>query len=137
MGKFDMARDAFDRAHDDLFNDDDYTATFFNHTGGTYDSGEVTGETRSSIGTTSVELVPPSIDSTVETDGTSFSWTTSIRFPVDEGFVDELTPLGVDSDRPTEVEVTDEVDGSTTVFELHGYRVESGSGMVLCRLTEQ
>lgn len=136
MSKWNQVRSSLGRAHDDLF-DSDYTATFHNHTGGTYDSGEITGETRDQIGQTSVELVPPAMDTTVDTEGTSFSWDTSIRFPDSVGFLGKLTPLGEDSEKPTEVEVSDPVGSDATVYELHGYSTERGSGMIMARLVEQ
>ena len=138
--KWDTTRGTLDRVHGDVFGGQSrYTAAFYNYSGGQWDpdNDEVTGETRGSIGTVQVELVPPGQDSTVDTDGTSMSWTTSIRFPEDESVAGSLTPLGVDSERPTEVELSDQQDDSTAVFELHSYTTEAGSGMLLCRLAEQ
>jgi len=135
----DTHRRVFNRLHEDLFSGSRYDAEFFNYSGGSYDpsSGDITGESRNSIGTVNVEIVPPSMDSGVDVDGTSFSWDTSIRFPQDESIVGSLTPLGADNDRPTEVEVTNQEDNSTEVFELHSYTTELGSGMIMARLVEQ
>lgn len=201
MSKFDRVRDSFGRGHADLFSDTRYEAEFFNYSGGSYDpdKGEIVNEGRVSIGTKNVEIVPPAMDTTVRQDGTSFSFDTSIRFPIetnnltvadgesvtisagdtdeyatvtvesggtltvdgtlivydtltDNGTVDvngtltilnasnftsALDTLGEDNERPTEVEISDEVDNSTETFELHGYSFEKGSGMVMCRLVEQ
>jgi len=138
MGKLDRVRGAIERAHSDLY-DNEYTAEFYTHSGGSYnpDTGQIEGDTRSKIGSTTVELVPPAMDTTVETDGTSMSWDTSIRFPDSVSFLSSLTPLGEDSEKPTEVEVSNPADSSLTVYELHGYSIERGSGMVMCRLVEQ
>lgn len=138
MSKWNQVRGSLTRAHNDLF-DATYTADFYEHTGGSYDpnEGEITGETRGAIATgIAVEIVPPGMDTTVDTDGTSFSWDTSIRLP-NESFTSRLVPLGVESAKPTEVEVVDETDSSVTVYELHGYSSERGSGMILARLVEQ
>lgn len=135
----DMLRGTLDRVHGDLYSGNRYSGEFYNYNGGTWnpDEDEVTGETRDLVGSTNVELVPPGMDSTIETDGTSTSWTTSIRFPEDESVAGSLVPLGVDGEKPTEVELTDQQSGSMTVFELHSYTQEVGSGMLLCRLEEQ
>lgn len=139
MSKWDQVRSSYSRAHNDLFETSRYDAEFFNYSSGSYDpnTGEMSGQTRSSIGTVNVEIVPPGQDTTVDVDGTSFGWTTSIRFPEDKSIVGSLTPLGEDSERPTEVELTDQEDGSTERFELHSYTTEIGSGMIMCRLIEQ
>jgi len=139
MSKWNGVRDSFERAHRDLFEGARYSGEFFNYSQGTRDpdADEITGQTRSSIGTMQVELVPPSQDSTIDQEGTSFDWATSIRFPEDDALVSSLTPLGEDSERPTEVEITDQVNGETEVFELHSYTTEVGSGLVMCRLQEQ
>jgi len=136
-GKWDSVRTSMERTHSDLYSDG-YTATFYNYTGGSYDpaEGEITGRSRSKTDTVDVELVPPEIDSTVDVDGTEASWSTSIRFPESESITGSLVSLGEESERPTEVEVSD-VDDSVTVYELHGYRRERGSGMLLARLVEQ
>lgn len=138
MSKWNRVRDSFKRAHSDLFETNRYSAEFFNHTTGTYnpDTGDMEGQTRSSIGSTHVEIVPPAMDSTVDVDGTSLSWTTSIRFPEDDALVNQFVPLGEDSEKPTEVEISDEKTGSDETYELHGYSTEKGSGMVMCRLVE-
>jgi len=135
----DRFRETLAREHDDVFGDSRYEAEFFNYSGGSYDPdrGEVTGETRSSIGTAQVELVPPATDTTVDVDGTSFSWDTSIRLPTDTGLVSDFVPLGVDNERPTEVEISDQVEDDTDTYELHAHSEERGSGMVMCRLVEQ
>lgn len=138
MNKWDTTRGTLDRIHGDLFEGGRYSATFYNYGSGAYnpDTGEMEGETRTLVDSIQVELVPPGQDSTVESDGTSFNWSTSIRFPEAGGVVGSLTPLGVDSERPTEVLVTDQQDDTTTSFELHSYTTEVGSGMVMCRLAE-
>jgi len=130
-------RSTFKRAHEDLF-EPNYTVEFFNYSGGDWspDDDEFTGESRDSIGTANVEIVPPAIDSTVRTEGTSFSWDTSIRLPLDDAPVSDFVPLGEDSKRPTEVEITDNVEDKTEVYELHGFSEERGSGMVMCRIVE-
>lgn len=154
--KWDGVRRALDRAHGDLFaNQSRYEATFYSYDPGSYDpnSGEMTGDTRQQIDTAYVERVPPSIDTTVDTDGTNFSWDTTIRFPLGSGSAygdgdygsglysadldSALVPLGEDNRRPTEVELKDDTDTDPIVYELHGYKVEEGSGMLMCRLVEQ
>jgi len=137
--KNDRVRASFARAHNDLFSGTRYEATFYDYTTGSYDpdTGGKTGETRQELGTENVEIVPPGQDTTIENDGTSFSWTTSIRFPESQSIVGQLTPLGEDSERPTEVELTDQQSGETEVFELHSYTTEIGSGLIMCRLAEQ
>jgi len=138
-GKWERVEQSFDRAHSDLFSASDYTAEFFNTTQGTRDNltDTYSGETRESIGTIQIEVVPPAMDTTVDSEGTTFSWDTSIRFPEDESIVGSLIPLGENNRKPTEVEIEDNEDGSTDVFELHGYSYEKGSGMIMCRLVEQ
>jgi len=138
-GQHDRFRQRLDLRHGGLFSDTRYEAEFFNYSGGSYDPdrGEVTGETRSSIGTAQIELVPPGMDTTVDVDGSSFSWDTSIRLPTDTGLVSDFVPLGEANERPTEVEISDQVEGDTDTYELHGYSEERGSGMVMCRLVEQ
>jgi len=137
MSKFDRVRSSFERVHDDLF-DAPFDAEFVNTTQGSYDpnTGEITGSTESSLGTISVEIVPPAMDTTVDTDGTSQSWDTSIRFPEDKQPGD-LIPLGEDSREPTQVIITDPEEDSTDTYELHGYSYEKGSGMIMARLVEQ
>lgn len=139
MSHWDQVRNSFSRAHGDLFQGSRYQAEFFNYSGGSWDpdADEFTGESRSSLGTENVEIVPPAQDSSVRVSGTSFSWDTSIRFPEEDSVVGSLKPLGEDADRPTEVEITDQEDGSTELFELHSYTTELGSGMLMCRLVEQ
>lgn len=136
--KWDRTRGTFGRIHSDLFDSTPYDCEFFNYSAGTYDpaEGEITGQTRSSIGTIQVEIVPPTMDTSVENEGTSLDWDTSIRFPESDKPGD-LVPLGVDNDRPTEIEITDPEENTTDTFELHGYTYEKGSGMFMCRLVEQ
>jgi len=155
MSKFDRVRSSFERAHDDLF-DAPFDAEFINTTQGSYDpnTGEITGSTEATVATLSVEIVPPAMDTTVDVDGTSQSWDTSIRFPENvedidgwgfdwgndwggERLIDVITPLGADSKQPTIVKITDMQDNDTDRFELHGYSYEKGSGMVMCRLVEE
>jgi len=137
MSKNDRIRGTFSRLHDSLF-DGDYTAEFINTSQGTRSNldDSYSGEQQNSLGTIEVEIVPPSIDSTVRQEGTSFSWDTSIRFPESDK-PGELKPLGEDNERPTIVEITDPEDGGIDGFELHGYKYEKGSGMIMCRLIEQ
>lgn len=139
MSKWDDFRLTTSRLHSDFFDQTRYQAEFFDYTTGTYDpnTGSMSGQSRSSITTEDVELVPPSQDSSVDVDGTNFSWTTSIRFPESDGITGQLTPLGEDGERPTEVELTDQQDGGTDVYELHSYTTEVGSGLIMCRLVEQ
>jgi len=84
-----------------------------------------------------VEATRPDTDSTVDTDGTSFDWTTSIRLPESDAGVSDWKPLGEDNQKPTEVEITDQKDDSTEVYQLHSYTTEIGSGMVMARLVER
>jgi hypothetical protein len=187
--------------HDDLFSEASYTATFYNTTQGTRDNLNDTysGETRQQIGVLQVEMVPPAIDTTIRDEGTSFSWDTSIRFPLgtdsltvsdgetytvasgeteqyatvtiasggtlvvdgsllvyesitnngvltDNGtvtvfgesdFADTIVPFGEDNRKPTEVEIVDDVDEESEVYQLDGYSIEKGSGMVMARLREK
>lgn len=128
------------RQHNRLFGGSEYDADFYNYSDGSYDpsTGEMTGQSRSSFATgVQVEIVTPGIDSTVDVDGTSFSWDMSIRVPESSSVVGSLVPLGEDADRPTEVEITDPETNSTDVFELQGYTYEKGSGFIMCRLIEQ
>jgi hypothetical protein len=130
----------FARKHTDLFGGDEYDCDFYNYSQGSYDpdEGEMTGQSRSSFATgVQAEIVPPGQDSTVDTDGTSFSWSTSIRVPETSTIVGSLVPLGDDAERPTEVEITDPEDNATDRFELHSYTYEKGSGFIMCRLVEQ
>lgn len=129
----------FDRKHTDLFGDNVYDATFYNYSGGSYDpdEGQITGESRSSFATIQVEYVTPGMDTSVDVDGNSFSWDSSIRFPQDEISQDDLTPLDEDSERPTEVELSDPQESDATLYELHGYTIEQGSAFYMCRLIEQ
>lgn len=130
----------FARKHNDLFGESEYDCDFYNYSSGSYDpdTGEMSGQTRSSFATgVQVEIVPPGQDSTVDTDGTSFSWTTSIRVPETSTIVGSLVPLGEDAERPTEVEIHDPEDDENDMFELHSYTYEKGSGFIMCRLIEQ
>jgi len=135
--KFDRVRGSFERGHDDLFNDE-YQAEFINTSVGTRSNVDdsFSGESKTSLGTISVEIVPPAMDTTVRETGTSFSWDISIRFPIDDK-PGELVPLGDDNQQPTVVKITDPEDNGTDEFELHGYLYEKGSGMLMCRLVEK
>lgn len=137
--KWERTKETFSRAHSDLF---DTTAEFFNYDSpgdGDYDpdTGKINYSGRSSEATVDCEIVPPTIDSTVETDGTSLSFDTSIRFPDSESITTTFKPIGDGFERPTEVEIADPHTGSDTVYELHGYSYEKNSGMIMCRLVEQ
>jgi len=169
MSKFDRVRGSFERAHDDLFPSTTYDAEFINTTQGTRSNVDdsYSGESETSLGTIQVEIVPPAMDTTVRETGTSFSWDTSIRFPLssftsdeDSGGTysgttggtysgttgltysskiidDELIPLGDDNQKPTRVEIVDPEDSKVDAYELHGYSYEKGSGMLMCRLVEK
>ena len=136
-GKWDQVRETFERVHDDLF-DADYEAEFVNTSLGTRDNAtdSFSGETETSLGTIPVEIVPPAMDTTVRETGTSFSWDTSIRFPVEDK-PGELIPLGEENQQATEVIIQDPEDDGPDEFELHGYSYEKGSGMLRCRLVEK
>jgi hypothetical protein len=137
--KWDSVRNSFYRAHDDFFVDSQYQATFYNWSTGTYDpdEGDITGQSRSSIGSAQIEIVPPAQDTTVRDDGTSFSFDTSIRLPEDEDFIGDLIPFGEDNERPTEVEIENTKKDAVDNYELQGYTTELGSGFIMCRLVEQ
>lgn len=137
MSKWDSVRSTFKRAHESLF-DSRYNAEFVNYSGGSWSptDDDFSGESEASVGSANVEIVPPAIDASVDNDGTSVSFDTSIRLPEDDAPVSEFVVLGEDNDRPTEVEITDRQDGSTETYELHGYKNELGSGMIMCRLVE-
>jgi len=138
--KHDLTRATLTRLHGDVFGQDSrYSAEFFNYSAGSYnpDTGEVEGATQTSIGTTNIEFVPPRMDTTVDVDGTSFSWDTSARLPESDVPVGEFVPLGADNRKPTEVAITDPTTDETDMYELHGYSPERGSGMVMVRLVEQ
>jgi len=49
----------------------------------------------------------------------------------------ELTPLGIDNERPTEIEINDPTDNDPETYELHSFAPEQGSGMLMCRVVEQ
>jgi len=198
----DTHRQTFERLHGALFSQSRYEAEFFNYSAGTWDpdNDEMTGETKSSIGSTTVEIVPPAQDSTIDLQGTDIDWSTSIRFPntasdlvvksgethtVPSGeteiyntvtvesnatltiegriiakkvtnngtinvngtlsvfggsgknpLITNINTLGVDNERPTQVEITDQKDGTKETFELHSYTTEIGSGMIMCRLVD-
>jgi len=134
--KWDRVRDSFDRAHSDLF-DSRYAAEFINYNSDSWDpdADEMT-ETKTSLGTANVEIVPPAQDSTIDLQGNDFSWSTSIRFPEDESITSGFKPAGTENEHMTEVEITDQKDGSTETYELHSYTTEIGSGMIMCRLQE-
>jgi len=135
---YDTHRRAFDRAHDDLFPGDRYDVAFYNYNSGSYDpdTGEMTGQSRSSIATTNIELVPPAMDTTVSIDGTNFSWDTSARLPEDDAPVSDFVPLGEDNEKPTELDITDTTNNDIDTYQLHGYSPERGSGFVMLRLVE-
>lgn len=142
MTKWDSVRRSFDRAHSDLFSRSEYQATFYNYpdpTTGDYDpnTGEIDEGSRSQFAQFHVEFVPPGMDTTVDVDGTSFSWDSSIRFPQDKVSQGDLVPLGEDNERPTEVDLSDPNDANATTYQLHGYTTEQGSQMYMCRLIEQ
>jgi len=139
MSKWDMVRDSFERAHADLFDGARYEAEFYNYTQGQADfQNDEVLHTRDSdpFATEDVEIVPPAQDSTVELEGTSFGWSTSIRLPESDAAVSEFKPYGEDNQKPTEVEITDQKDDSTEVYQLQSYTTELGSGMIMIRLTE-
>jgi len=138
MNQLDRARQRLSRVHDELFPGERQEAEFFNYDAGTWnpDADEITGQGRTSIGTVTVEIVPPAQDTSVDVQGTDISWSTSIRFPEDKSIVGSLKPLGVDNEQPTEVEITDQQNDETETFQLHSYTTEIGSGMIMCRLQE-
>jgi phage baseplate assembly protein gpV len=198
MSKWDSFRASAERVHDDFFSGGRYEAEFFNTSQGTRDnrSDTYSGETRQLIGALQVEATPQTSDTSVRTEGTSFSWDMTIRFPfggadltvsdsytvlsgetetydsvtveagatltieadaaivagsvtnngtidnngtfiVFGGTLQNVNALGEDNQKPTEVELADDVTDSTETYELHSYREERGSGMVMCRLVEQ
>jgi len=139
MSKWDRVQSSFERAHDDLFQNDEYEATFYNYSGGSWDpdADAFTGESRSSFLTTQIEIVPPGMDTTVDVDGTSVSFDTSIRLPADDVSTDAFVPLGDDNEKPTEVVISDPQSAEDDLYELHGYSYEKGSDMLMCRLVEQ
>jgi len=139
--KWDSVRTSFNRGHTEFFGDGRYTVEFYNwnQPADAYNpqTGEIDNGTRDSIGTSTVEIVPPAQDSTIDVEsGNDVEWSTSIRFPESDAVTSEFQPLGTENERPTEVELTDHKDDSTEVFELHSYTTEIGSGMIMCRLQE-
>lgn len=134
MSKWDSFRGCLERVHDDMGYPE---AVFENYdTGGTYDpsTGQMSSGTWTEIGRTSVEFVPPSIDSTVSVEGgTSLDFDTSLRVPQSDvsGFSQDLAPYGKDSEKPTRITV------EGTEYELQGNAPEHGSGMTLLRVTEK
>ncbi len=130
--KWDRFRGATARVHDDMGYP---SATVENWTGATLDkSGDMTGGTWESIGTIDVELVPPSIDSSVSVEsGTGLGFDTSLRAPQSavNGLSQDLIPYGADGEKPTRITV------EGTTYELQGTRPEDGSGMVMLRVTEK
>jgi hypothetical protein len=128
--KWDRVRGTFDRAHADF---EFPTATFENYENSVYNpnTGEVDG-TWATIGSIDVEFVPPSVDATINTEGTGLDFDTSIRMP--ENDLDELTgPINVygeNAEYPTRVTV------EGTKYEVQGNPPEHGSGMTMLRLTE-
>lgn len=130
----------FKRLHNDLFEDSSYDADFYNTTSDSWDpDADDMNTTRDSspFATIEVEYIPPTMDSTIDIDGSSFSWDTSIRFPSGDINQGNLNPAGEDAEKVTEVEIDDPVEGDTVVYELHSYTVETGSNMTMCRLVEQ
>jgi len=79
MSKWDRVRDSFERSHADFGFP---TATFENWTGDTVydpDTGQMEGGEWKEIATIDVEIVPPSVDSTVSVEsGTSLGFDTSL-----------------------------------------------------------
>jgi len=150
MSKWDRVRGSMARAHNDLF-DSRYEVTFYNYSAGDYnpDTGQLENETKSSIGSATVEIVPPAQDSTIDLQGTDIDFTTSFRVPIaDLGESAWGTnwgtnwggkpfyPLGEDNNRPTEIEITEQTMGETQTFELQSYSTEYGSGMVMLRVVD-
>lgn len=138
MDKYSQIQDgAITRAHNDLFQQEEYQATFYTYTAGTYDpsTGEVTGATRSELTTAHVEIVPPEVDTTVDLDGSDVDFTTSLQFPKSLFDVTQLDYLGSEK-TPSEVEVGDDVEGDTTTYQVQGYHEKRGSGLVLLRVVE-
>lgn len=134
--KWNRVRGSFKRAHNDLF-EPNYSAEFFEYTDGTYSAGEISGQTRESVGTTNVEIVPPATDTTIDREGTDLSFSTSIRFPDTDSIIDSLTFPGDGVDKPGEVEIQDDVAGEVEIYQLHAYSEERGSGFVMIRLEEK
>lgn len=134
--KNERIRETFERVHDDLFDDATYTAEFFSYSAGTYDSGTQTGRTRESQGSTNCEIVPPASDSTIRRSGTDLSFSTSIRIPLDRTLISNLDWPGEDVKKPSEVEITDNIDNSTETYQVSSYSEERGSGFVMIRLEE-
>ncbi len=94
----------------------------------------MTGGSWESIGTIDVELVPPSIDSSVSVEsGTELGFDTSLRVPQSDvdALSQDLVPYGEDAEKPTRITV------EGTTYELQGNRPEDGSGMVMLRVTEK
>jgi len=88
----------------------------------------------SKIGTIDVELVPPSIDSSVSIEsGTELGFDTSLRAPQSDvdALSQDLVPYGEDAEKPTRITV------EGTTYELQGNRPEHGSGMTMLRVTEK
>ncbi len=146
MSKWDRVRDSFERSHSSLGFPE---AVFENWTGDTEynpDTGQMEGGEWKEIATIDVEIVPPSVDSTVSVEsGTSLGFDTSLRFPADvesDGYSDEgysldvygdptIVVYGEDAEKPTRVTV----EGIT--YEVQGDPTEHGSGMVMLRVTEK
>jgi len=81
----------------------------------------MSGQTRDNIGTIQVEVVPPGMDTTVDTDGTDFDWDTTIRFPRSQG-----TLTIVDGETYTvEADTTDEFE--TVIVESGGTLTINGT----------
>jgi len=131
--KWDRVRDSFERSHNDLGFP---TGVFENYDAGAYDPDTGTREEGEwvEIGTTEVEFVPPSVDSTVSVEGgTSLGFDTSLRLLESSlsGFNQSLVPYGEDSEKPTRITV------EGTTYELQGAPTEHGSGMLMLRVTEK
>jgi len=122
----DTHRRAFGRVHNDLFSGGRYSAELYNYpdpSAGDYDpdTGTITDGSRQTLGTHIVEIVPPNMDTTVDTDGTNLSWDTSIRFPfarqdltvesgetytVESGDTEEYNAITVESNATLKVDGT-------------------------------
>lgn len=131
MPDWDQFRQTADRVHGAF---DFPDGNFVNWTQGTYDpdTGQIEGEW-APIGTASVELVPPEVDSTTSADsGSDLGFDTSLRAPESEleTLSGDIVPYGEDSEKPTRVVV------EGTEYEVQGNAPEHGSGMVLLRVTE-
>lgn len=132
MSKWDQFRATAERAHAEF---EFPEATFENWGGATYnpDTGQMEGGEWTDIGTAEVEFVPPSVDSTVSTEGgTDLAFDTSLRLPDDdlEALDEDVVPYGEDAEKPTRVTV------QGTTYEVQSNAPEHGSGMILLRVAE-